>query len=101
MKGLKLTLTGLIVANAVLMVMLVFSFNGAQAQVADRGGEYLGVTGQITSTDQVLYLVNTRLDRMCVFFYSPISERVELYGNVDLKEAFATQVESGRGRGSR
>jgi len=99
MKGLKLTLTIMIVANGVLMVMLLagdLSFNRADAQVADRAGDYLGVTGDVSSTEAVLYLVNTRSDRMCVFFWSRTYGRLQLYANVDLKEAFATVVEPRR-----
>jgi len=99
MKGLKLTLTIMIVANAALMVMLLagdLSFNRAEAQVADRSGEYLGVTGHVSSTEAVLYLINTRSDRMCVFFWARSYDRLNLLANVDLKEAFATVPEPRR-----
>lgn len=101
MKGLKLTLTVLIVMNAVLMVMLLsgdFTFNRAEAQVADRAGEYLGVTGHVSSTEAVLYLVNTRLDRLTVLFYSRTYKRLERFANVDLREVYATSVDDGRRR---
>lgn len=104
MKSLKLTLTIMIVANAVLMVMLLagdLSVNRADAQVADRAGEYLGVTGHVSSTQAVLYLVSTRTDRMCVFFWDRSYNRLQFLANVDLKEAFATAVDDAGARRGR
>lgn len=104
MKGLRVTLTIMIVANAVLMVMLLagdLSVNRAEAQVADRAGEYVAVTGHVSSAQAVLYLVNTRSDRMCVFFWDRSYNTLQLLANVDLKEAFATAVEGAGARRNR
>lgn len=95
MRALKLTLTGMIVANVILAVMLLsgnLSPNTSEAQVADRAGQYLGVTGAISSTRDVLYVINTRDDRLAVLQWSDPYKKLELLANVDLREAFATQV---------
>ena len=61
--------------------------------MADRAGEYLGVTGHISSTESVLYLVNTRTDRLAVLFWSRTYKRLERYANVDLREVYATSAD--------
>ena len=95
MRALKLSLTAMIVVNVVLSVMLLsgnLSPNTSEAQVADRAGTYLGVTGAVSSTRDVIYVINTRDDRLAVFQWSDPYKRLDLLANIDLRDAFATQV---------
>ncbi|MFH0965200.1 MAG: hypothetical protein V2A58_14465 [Planctomycetota bacterium] len=93
MRAMQITLTALIVVNAVLAVTLLagnLTYNTAGAQTADRAGEYVAVTGMISSSRDCLYLINTRDDRLAVFLWSDPYKRMDLLANIDLREAFAT-----------
>ena len=76
-----------VVALGVVGVLFGVRSDSAYAQVADRAGNYLAVTGTISGrNEQVLYLIDTREQMMIVYKYDAIERVLYRLAETNLQE---------------
>ncbi len=94
MRALTVLVVALVVCN-LLLVGLLLSERGslsivptADAQVLSRGGKYLAVTGNYTSSRMCLYLIDETKDRMLIYVWDDTKNVLRRLTYTDLREDF-------------
>jgi len=95
-------------ALILLNVLLLMSFlarlgreNTAQAQAAQRPGEYIMIPGEVTGGNSgVVYMVDTTHGLLSAMTYNETGKRLEVMPKVNLAEIFARGAEALQGKGN-
>lgn len=91
--GQNLAIVLLVITAVVLTGILVgsYSFTSQSAYAATpvKGGDYIQLTAGISTSSDLLYIINTAVRRMNAYQLNPNSNKgLELIATVDLEQAF-------------
>jgi hypothetical protein len=81
----------LLVTAAVLSVLLVGSWSANKAYAgtsADHKGDYIMVTGAITDSSELLYIIDVPNKRMLAYYADPIQNTMRVVDDVNLSTTF-------------
>ena len=97
---------GILSTTAVILsVTLVFLLRTPQtvhaSGMGDRGGDYIMLSGQMWENEELLYVIDTALDRMIAYRFDRRQGQMVVAQGTDLKQLVAPAPEGGTGRGSR
>jgi hypothetical protein len=97
---------GILSTTAVILsVTLIFLLRTPQTAVAsgmgDRGGDYIMLSGQMWSDEELLYVVDTAKDRMIAYRFDRRQNQIVVAQGTDLEKLVAPAQSGGDQRGSR
>ena len=86
---------GLLLAVAAVLGMLVLATSGpepsARADTSVSGGNYILVSGEWSSSLDLIYIINIATRRMNVYWYNQNMDSVELVDSIDLARTFGRE----------
>ena len=82
-----LTLTAVILLVALVLVNS-FNTNSAVADVTDRGGDYIMITGAVSNSTEELYVINLSTGRLNLYRMDINKKRLVIDDRIDLDKMF-------------
>ena len=93
----SLTIAALVITAVILGVGIILGGNSSANRAMaigeiDRGGDYIMVTAQFTSSDEVVYITDAAAQMMNLYSYDATQRQLVLWDQVDLKRVLAQNV---------
>ncbi len=87
----NITIAILVAAAVVLSVMLIVTVSADPAQAAaagDRGGDYIMIAAQLSTSQDLLYVIDLGMRRMVVYEVNIVKNSLDLIDRVTLEDVF-------------
>lgn len=94
MRTITVLVVALMLSNLLLAGLLLWERTApavlpvAEAQTVARGGKYLAVTGNFSSNEMCLYLINETTDRMLLYAWDQSKRTLRRLASANLREDF-------------
>ncbi len=83
-----LSVTATILLVGVLLAGLLTTNEANAIGQTDRGGDYIVVTGQFSSTSELIYVTDAAAQRMNLYSYETTTRQFVLWDSIDLRAVF-------------
>lgn len=85
-----LSITATILLVGVLLAGLFTTQEARAFAQIDRGGDYIVVTGQFSSTSELIYVTDAAAQRMNLYSYETTTRQFVLWDSIDLRAVFGS-----------